>query len=229
MNDSNKFWENVVIKCGPTAGERWHRWWIRPWMRSVNQRIPRAALLSSSKGLPSLAPSDFAAPYFKFPNNDSEDSNMAGREWDFAPKNSDAIQLERMNIRDKSFLHEHRKFLRIERRKLMFAVMLVATSWKIEELYKTKNPESLENGKRISYLLYQFGAFKYACSSHLYLSKLSIRTSCSVKRWTGSEALIFFWNWRYHERRRLHGKRDAIKEGNQPLHVPQRSDQSLTE
>jgi len=151
-------------------------------MRSVNQRIPRAALLSSSKGLPSLAPSDFAAPYFKFPNNDSEDSNMAGREWDFAPKNSDAIQLERMNIRDKSFLHEHRKFLRIERRKLMFAVMLVATSWKIEELYKTKNPESLENGKRISYLLYQFGAFKYACSSHLYLSKLSIRTSCSVKR-----------------------------------------------
>ena len=112
--------------------------------------MPRAALLSSSKGLPCIAPSEFAAPYFKFPKNDGEESNMAaGREWDFAPENVDAVRLLQMSIRDKSFLHEHRKFLRIERRKLMFAVMLVATSWKIEELYKTKNPESAEaNGKR---------------------------------------------------------------------------------
>ena len=116
------------------------------WCQMKNERMPRAALLSSSKGLPCISPSDFAAPYFKFPKNDGEESNFAGREWDFVPMNVDAIRLQEMNIRDKSFLHEHRKFLRIERRKLMFAVMLVATSWKIEELYKTKNPDASENG-----------------------------------------------------------------------------------
>ena len=114
-------------------------------------RIPSAAVRSNPRAVPLVAPSDFASPYFKFPKSETEES-IINHEWNFAPDNADALALKAMDIRDKSFLHEHRKFLRIERRKLMFAVMLVATSWKIEELYhelhKIKNDETLDGNQK---------------------------------------------------------------------------------
>ena len=65
--------------------------------------------------------------------------------------NDDALLLKRMGITSLSFLHGHRAFLRIERKKLSLAVVKACISIKLNELYGAQNQcaEGSDESKRV--------------------------------------------------------------------------------
>ena len=110
-----------------------------------------------------LNASDYAAPYFKHRREDSADNDNDFKQrrddsadsdkdkWHALADNDDALLLKRMGITSLSFLHGHRAFLRIERKKLSLAVVKACISIKLNELYGAQNQcaEGSDESKRV--------------------------------------------------------------------------------